>query len=406
MYNKKQAIEQMRIYVTELELGDHKIRTIVCPDGKRYAVFVDISAAFYGGRKTKKALEAARFCDTLTNLGIEVGGVRWSQVLDLSKICEIFEIIPPISAHAAKMFVQLFSNLDPTGIFPTYIEIPETYGHAPLTNEPLSRDEIPIATLKKLADVGARQKRARSKDEADDETLKRQHELTSLEYALRIAKHLGVLAIDSAKEPTTSSVPLSTEDPAVAMHRLRQHEFSIIARKTVDYSGQLIAPCTCCAVPRACIFNSWIFYNDELKKWEAYCAACTDRVSVDRTLLKATYDILRVGTWFAQFGTQAIGECCACANPLDFWNFHRAHDIASSLLPDGTVDSIRNSFVSCQTCNLGTGIIPFSKVIVDTRAHLKLEPLRERSDSSMVLQGIAWMNDKNPVGMCPWNMGC
>ena len=60
MYNKKQAIEQMKIYVTELELGDHKILTIVCPGGKRYAVFVDISAAFYGGRKNKKALEVAR----------------------------------------------------------------------------------------------------------------------------------------------------------------------------------------------------------------------------------------------------------------------------------------------------------------------------------------------------------
>ena len=194
-----------------------------------------------------------------------------------------------------------------------------------------------------------------------------------------------------------------TEDPAVAMHRIRQHEFSIIARKTTDYSDQLIVPCTCCSSPRACIFNSWIFYNDELKRWEAYCAACTACVSVDRTLLKATYDILRVGTWFAQFGVQAKGECCACATQLDFWNFHRAHDIASSLLPDGTVDSIRNSFISCQTCNLGTGTIPFSNVIVDTRAHLKLEPLRERSDSSMIEQGIAWMNNRNPTGICPWD---
>ena len=134
-----------------------------------------------------------------------------------------------------------------------------------------------------------------------------------------------------------------------------------------------------------------------------FCAACTAHVSVDRTLLKATYDILRVGTWIAQFGVQAKGECCACATQLDFWNFHRAHDIASSLLPDGTVDSIRNSFISCQTCNLGTGTIPFSNVIVDTRAHLKLEPLRERSDSSMIEQGIAWMNNRNPTGMCPWD---
>ena len=196
------------------------------------------------------------------------------------------------------------------------------------------------------------------------------------------------------------------DGPAVAIHRIRQHQFSLIARKTSDYAGKLIAPCTCCSAPRACIFNSSIFYNDELKRWEAYCASCTAYVSVvDRTLLKATYDILRVGTWVAQFGVQANGECCACATQLDFWNFHRAHDIAWSLVPDGTIDSIRNSFISCQTCNLGTGIIPFSKVIVDTRAHLKLEPLRERSDSSMVLQGIAWMNDKNPVGMCPWNMG-
>ena len=221
--------------------------------------------------------------------------------------------------------------------------------------------------------------------------------------ALRIAKHLGTLAVDSTKEPTASSAPLLTEDPAVAMHRLRQHEFSIIARQAVDYSGQLIVPCTCCSAPRACIFNSWIFYNDELKRWEVYCAACTNHVSVDRTLLKATYDMLRVGTWIAQYGVSATGECCACASAVDFWNFQRAHDVAWSLLPPGTVDSIRNSYVSCTTCNLGTGTRPFSDVIADTRAHLKLGPLRERCDSSTVEQGIAWMNAKDPVGMCPWN---
>lgn len=252
--------------------------------------------------------------------------------------------------------------------------------------------------------VGARQKRSRSEEAVDDDELKRQHELISLEYALRIAKYLGALAVDSTKEPTTtSSAPLLAEDPAVAMHRLRQHEFSIIAGKATDYSGQLIAPCTCCSSPRACIFNSWIFYNDELKRWEAYCTACTDSVSVDRTLLKATYDMLRVGTWIAQFGVQATGECCACASPVDFWNFQRAHDIAWSLLPPGTNDSIRNSYVSCQTCNQGTGTRPFSDVIVDTRAHLKLGLLRERCDSSMVEQGIAWMNAKNPAGMCQWD---
>ena len=117
-------------------------------------------------------------------------------------------------------------------------------------------------------------------------------------------------------------------------------------------------------------------------------------------MLTASYDLLRCGTWIAQNGVKSAGECTACSAPVDFWNFHRAHDVADKA---GGENSVRNSYVSCQTCNVSTGVRPFSEVIVDTRAHMGKELLRERSNSSMVEAGIAYMRKRSSVGPCQWD---
>ena len=189
-----------------------------------------------------------------------------------------------------------------------------------------------------------------------------------------------------------------SEDQAVAIHRLRQYEFDIIAKRSVDYAGLLVAPCTCCHAPRASIFSSSICFNADDMQWEVYCVACKDKA--DGTLLTAHYDSVRCGTWIAQFGIHATGECVACCAPVDFCSFHRAHDRADK---EGGANSVRNSYVSCQTCNVSTGIRPFAKVIADTRAHMGRALLRERSDASMVESGIAWLLAKKPLGYCPWD---
>jgi hypothetical protein len=189
------------------------------------------------------------------------------------------------------------------------------------------------------------------------------------------------------------------EDLAVAMHRLRQHEFERIAARSVEYEGLLITPCTYCHSPRATIFSSSIFQAD--MQWQAYCVACKEQIhTADITMLAANYDLVRCGTWIAQFGVRANGECVACGTHVDFYNFHRAHDRADK---DGGENSVRNSYVSCQTCNVSTGTRLFSKVITDTRAHMGRALLHERSDSAMVERGIVWMRKKRPLGPCQWD---
>ena len=132
--------------VTVTTIGDSKIRNINCPGEEWYTVVKDINNAFYGGTKTKKALETTKLSKTLDSLGIVADGVRGNAlVIEVVKIPQIFNAIPPVSVHAAKILVQTLSNLGPNDILPAHIEVPETYGYLHKTGEPISRNEIPTS---------------------------------------------------------------------------------------------------------------------------------------------------------------------------------------------------------------------------------------------------------------------
>ena len=136
--------------VTVTTIGDCKIRNINCPGEKWYTVVKDINNAFYGGTKTKKALETTKLSKTLDSLGIVADGVRGNAlVIEVVKIPQIFNAIPPVSVHAAKILVQTLSNLGPNDILPAHIEVPATYGYLPKTGEPISRDEIHTSSSNK-----------------------------------------------------------------------------------------------------------------------------------------------------------------------------------------------------------------------------------------------------------------
>ena len=100
---------------------------------------------------------------------------------------------------------------------------------------------------------------------------------------------------------------------------------------------------------------------------------------------KPNYDKVRKAVWTRQFGINAAGKCCACDVPIDFTNFHCAHDVAKAV---GGAYSVDNLFASCSGCNTGTSTCKFSDVIAATRARLNKNQLPDRMDSNMMIKEL------------------
>jgi hypothetical protein len=248
---------------------------------------------------------------------------------------------------------------------------------------------------------------------SEQQTRKSVVEIEMRKLELEQQHDLAIASISNGAGSAGGDRSLPARD--VSLYRAKMSAFLAAKPESAKYNGKLLRMCFHCHSPRAFFSSCRVMLVKSSHIYRVICAGCNDVFSREirkrsnwrqmfEFLPNPSKNLIRDAAWVRSNGLDVQGKCDACNSAVDFGGYHRAHDLARVFGGGCAVD---NSFVSCAQCNVGSGVMCYSRVIRATRERLRLPPLADRHCPKMCMEGVKWMSRTKVSAIkamaCPWN---